>query len=396
MRSSKKLLRVLAVIAVLGMVAAACSKKTESGGGGGGETKNVKIAFFGALSGDYKLLVVPGFQAAQLAFEQFNESQDAVNVELVGEDTQGSEDQAPPLVDKVVNDPNFVAVIGPAFSGESGAAGDRLDQAGIPFITQSATDDALSSNGWTHWFRGLGNNSSQATPEAQYVSQVLKPNCAFVASDGSAYGKGLADIAFETLGDEGVQTEPQETVEPGGKDYSALVTKIKASGCTAFFYGGYSPEGGLIRKQMVQAGIGDVVMVGGDGLKDDQFLMTAGPEGESTIAGCGCADLTSVDDPDAQKFVSDFKAKYGDEPGIYAGEGWDIAQIYIAAFKAGTTDREGITDFVRNLSGFQGLTKAYTFQENGELDTSAVVTFFYENDGSAWNLLGPSTDVLGG
>ena len=62
------MLRVLALVAVAALVAGACSKKktptTGASSGGTTATKNVKIEFFGALSGDYKLLVIHGFQAA--------------------------------------------------------------------------------------------------------------------------------------------------------------------------------------------------------------------------------------------------------------------------------------------------------------------------------------------
>src|SRR5439155_6110307 len=187
-RNRKLRLRVLGLVAVAALVAGACSKKKNTTSGttspGTTSTKNVKIEFFGALSGDYKLLVIHGFQAAQLAFEQANAGKFGdlpVKITIEGQDTGGSGDQASPLADKVVNDPTFVGIIGPAFSGESAAVGDRFDQAGIPFITPSATDDALSSHGWTHWFRGVGNNSSEATPAAQYTESVLKQNCKIVA-----------------------------------------------------------------------------------------------------------------------------------------------------------------------------------------------------------------------
>jgi len=140
---------------------------------------------------------------------------------------------------------------------------------------------------------------------------------------------------------------------------------------------------------MAAAGIGTVAPTEEAGTEAEcleavEYLLTLG------------ADVNTVDTPEATQFVTDFKAAYGDPPGIYAGEGWDVAQIYIAAMKDGNTDRDGITKFITDLSGFQGLTKTYSFQANGELDDAAVVTFFYENDGSAWNLVGPSTDVLGG
>ena len=159
---SKAFIRLLAIVAVLGLLAAACSKKSNTSGGGGSAQKTVKIAHIGALSGDYKLLVIAGEQAAQLAFDQANAAGDLpVKVELVPEDTQGDPAQAPAVADKIVSDPAFVGVIGPAFSGESQAAGTKLDPAGIPFVTPSATNPPLADNGWTHWFRAVGNDNSQ-------------------------------------------------------------------------------------------------------------------------------------------------------------------------------------------------------------------------------------------
>jgi branched-chain amino acid transport system substrate-binding protein len=393
---SKTFIRLLAIVAVLGLLAAACSKKSNSGGGSGAQ-KTVKIAYVGALSGDYKLLVEPGEQAAQMAFDQANASGDLpVKIELVPLDTQGSEDQGPTVADKIVSDDAYVGVIGPAFSGESQSAGTKLDPAGIPFVTPSATNPPLADNGWTHWFRAVGNDNSQGPTAADYISKVLKPNCTFMASDGTAYGKGLADVVQQTLSDGGATVEKQQTVQPKQTDYSALVSKIKSSGCKVVFYGGYSPEAGLIRKQMGAAGLNDVTLEGGDGIKDATFTGTAGSAGDGTIAMCPCASITDSQDPAAQQFVTEFTAKYGTPPGIYAGEGWDIAQMFIAAFKAGKTTRQQITDFLHGLSGFKGLTKSYTFQSNGELDSSSVTIYVYKDDNGSWTYLGAASDVITG
>jgi branched-chain amino acid transport system substrate-binding protein len=413
LRSNRVALRVLAVVAVTALVAGACSKKsgtsTESPGGGTtsapAEKKPVKIEFFGALSGDYKLLVIHGYQAAQLAFEQANAGDFGdlpVTITIEGQDTGGSGDQASPLADKVVNDPSVVGIIGPAFSGESAAVGDRFDQAGIPFLTPSATDDALATHGWTHWFRGVGNNSDEAKPAAQYIQNVLAPNCTFVASDGSAYGHGLAAIAYSFLNDAAQKVEQEEQVQQGQKDYSALVTKVASSGCKAMFYGGYSPEGGLISKQMSEAGLNDTTIIGGDGLKDDTFLSVAGNAGEGTLSVCPCVspgDLVTGGGTNTEaitKFIADYKAKFGEDPGIYALEGWDIAQIYIAAFKAGKTTREEITDFVRNVINFPGLAKTYSWQPNGELFPTNRVMYLYEDKGGEWSFLGNAADLAAG
>lgn len=389
-------LQVLAVVAAFGLLATACSKKTQGGGGTSGAT-TVKIGYMGALSGDYKFLVQPGFQAAQLAIDEANAGKFGklpVKIQLVSEDTQADPTQAASVAQSIVSDPSFVGVIGPAFSGESASAGPVLDKGGIPFVTPSATNPTLAQNGWTHWFRAVGNDNSQGPVAAQYIAKVLQPNCAFVASDGSTYGKGLADVVQQNLKTLGVSSPAQQTIDPNAKSWPALVTRIKASGCKAFFYGGYSAQSGPLRKQMTQAGLANVTMVSGDGSEDSTFLQQSGTTGNGTIATCPCADVNSSTDPAAQSFVKDYTAKWGSPPGIYSGEGWDIAQMYIAAFKAGDTTRQKITSFLHGLSGFKGVTKTYAFQSNGELASNSVAIYVYKDQNGQWAYLGPSSQVI--
>ena len=118
----------------------------------------------------------------------------------------------------------------------------------------------------------------------------------------------------------------------------------------------------------------------------------SGPAGDSTIAACPCvspSDVASGGAANADQittFISDYKAKFGEDPGIYALEGWDIAQIYIAAFKAGKTDRAGITDFVRNVINFPGLAKTYSWEPDGELFPADRTMYLY----STRDRFGPS------
>jgi branched-chain amino acid transport system substrate-binding protein len=390
-----KLLPVAAIVSVIALLAAACGSSSGSGSSGG---KTVKIAFFGALTGDNAQLVIPGYDAAQMAVANANAGDYGklpVKIQIVGQDTQGDPSIIPPLATKVSSDSSYVGVIGPAFSGESKAAGPTFNGAGIPFVTGSATNPGLAQNGWTNWFRAQANDNSQGPFAADYISKVVKPNCTFIASDGSTYGKGLADIVSSTLSKSGVKVQPQETVTTGQKDFSALVTKIKSSGCTAFFYGGYSPEASLIRKQMVDAGVTNVTMVGGDGIKDTTMLSQAGTEGNGTIAACPCGDITKNTSADAQKFISQFKAKYGTAPGIYSADYWDIAQMYIAAIKAGNTTRASITTYLHNLKSYVGLSKTFAFESNGELNPAYVQIYFYKDENQQWTFLGPASKVVG-
>ena len=398
MRTSRKFMRLLALSAVFAVVAAACGDDDGGDGeepGGDGQKETVKIAFFGATTGELSSLVVPGLQAAQLRFQQAMEADEIpVNVEVVGFDTQADPAVAAPLVEEVVNDEEFVGVIGPAFSGESAGVGDRLEEAGMPRITQSATDDALAQNAWTGWFRALGNNSDMGGPAGRYIA-AQSPSAVCAASDGSAYGLGLKDIVVELVGGEGIDVPLDEDVEPGLDDYSALVTGIQDAGCEILFYGGYSPEAGLIRDQLTDAGLGDVIMVGGDGIKDSTFLDTAGDSAEGVIVSCPCADLSASDDEAAVAFNEAYEAEYGEPPAIYAAEGYDVASIYVEAFKNDATDRAAIIEFVGNLEGFEGLTKTYTWEDTGELTEEGKVIYFYEVQGGEFVVQGTEEEVVG-
>lgn len=397
MRASRKLTKLLAVTAVFAVVAAACGDDDGDGGDGAGDgqqKETVKIAFFGATTGELSALVVPGLQGARMRFQEAMDADEIpVNVEVVDFDTQADPAVAAPLVEEVVNDDEFVGVIGPAFSGESAGVGDRLEEAGIPRITQSATDDALAQNAWTGWFRALGNNSDMGEPAGRYIA-AQSPSSVCAASDGSAYGLGLKDIVVEVVSGEGIDVPLDEDVEPGLDDYSALVTSIADTGCEILFYGGYSPEAGLIRDQMTDGGLEAVTMVGGDGIKDSVFLDTAGESGEGTIVSCPCADLSASDDEAAVAFNEAYEAEYGEPPAIYAAEGYDVASIYVEAFKNDATDREAIIEFVQNLEGFEGLTKTYTWEDDGELTEEGKVIYFYEVQGGEFVVLGTEEEVI--
>src|SRR5687768_8340054 len=120
---SSKWLRLAAALLALSLLGAACGgdddpDPVDEDPGGDEEVvkTDVTVYFQGALSGPYNYLVIPAFQGAQLRVDELNEDESfPATITLARGDTQGSGDQAAPIVEEVVSDPNTVAVIGPAF-----------------------------------------------------------------------------------------------------------------------------------------------------------------------------------------------------------------------------------------------------------------------------------------
>lgn len=372
----QKLARVIGGVAMVALVAGgtACSSGDDSAGGGG-DACGSKIAFFGALTGSSAALGINENNGVKLAVDKYNKENADCKVELAALDSQGSPDQAPGLAQKAIDDTKILGIVGPAYSGESEAAGPLFNEAGLVTITPSATRPSLADQKWKTFFRAVGNDFSQGPAAGNYMKNVMKADKVYVIDDQSAYGAGLADevkkvLGSAVVGSDKVQGEGKQT------EFSGVVTKVKAAGVKAIFYGGYYQEAGLIRKQLTAAGV-TAPLVAGDGVNDGAYITSAGQAAaEGTILTCPCQPAAEA----RGTFVQEFKALNGTDPGTYSDTAYDAANILLAGIKAGKNTREGLLEFVKGYSG-EGVAASYKFTETGELDPAQVKVWAFKVTG---------------
>jgi branched-chain amino acid transport system substrate-binding protein len=370
-------------VAIVALVAgaAACNKSTDNAGSGDsskGKNCGYEIAYFGALTGSSANLGVNIEQGAELAVDQYNQKNGKDCVTIKKFDSQGDPGVAPGVARQLVTDTKILGIVGPPFSGESEAADPLFNEAGIPTITPSATRVSLSSHGWKVFHRAVANDGAQGPAAAGYIKNVLKAEKVFVADDQSAYGAGLADAVKSTLGAAVVGTD--KTGADGKQtDFSATVQKVVGSGATAFFYGGYYQNAGLIRKQLTAAGWKGI-QIGGDGVNDPGFAKAAGNESAvGSIVTCPCSPASKA----GGTFVADYKAKWNVDAGTYSDVAYDAANMFLKGLDAGNTTPAKMNDFLKGLK-YEGIANTYKFTDTGELDASyiKVWAFKFAADGS--------------
>jgi branched-chain amino acid transport system substrate-binding protein len=406
MRKSRYMV-IPSLLTVLALVAAGCGGGDDEGGGtaagGGGDVEKIPVTvyFQGALTGPYNYLVIPSFQGAQLRFDELNADPEfPAEITLKEGDTQGSPDNAPPVVEEVSSDPETVAVVGPGFSGESAVSGDTYNDSGIPFITPSATGVALAEEDWDYWYRAIGNDAGQGGLGGQYVAKELGATKLFVADDKSEYGQPLGDAVAESAEAEGVELVGRQGVEAGADDYSALISDVQASGADVFYFGGYDADFAKIVKQAVEAGF-EGTMMSGDGSVSDTFVESAGEAAEGVHL--------SIPSDLGGDFAQTYNEEYGGEAStvpVYAAEGYDVASLIgegiKSAVEGGSEDpeaiREGIREYLDGLvdDPFQGVAKSYAFDpETHELaaEDVAQLFFFYEVKGGEMTPVGNAADL---
>jgi branched-chain amino acid transport system substrate-binding protein len=357
-------------VAAAALVLSGCGTTGGSTGGTATGTKkcDLKIGMFGALTGPNANLGIYIHNGVKLAVDQYNAKNADCKVTIADFDSQGDPTQAPGLAKKAIDDKKVVGIVGPAFSGESKAADPLFNEAGLVAITPSATNPALAENGWKIFFRALGNDATQGPAAAKYIKETVKSTKTFVIDDASEYGKGLADIVRTSLG---AQVVGNDTIQVKQTDFGPSVTKVKASGADALFFGGYAPEAAPLVKQLRDAGWKGT-FVTDDGVKDQSFLDNAKSSAEGAIITCPCAPPDTAPD-----FAAAYQKAFNAEPNTYSGEGFDSAQILLDGIAAGK-DRATMVDFVKAYDK-KGVTKQLKFDAKGE--SSAVIVYAYKVEG---------------
>jgi branched-chain amino acid transport system substrate-binding protein len=352
----------------------------------------IKIGFIGALTGPDAQLGINEHEGEKLAIAQHNAKPSVTQVELLDYDTTGSGTVSPQLAQKAITD-KVVAVVGPAFSGESKTADPIFEQAGIVNITASATNPKLADNGWKFWHRAVGNDNAQGPAAANYIMKKLGAKCVAVIDDNEEYSLGIADIVRSTLTSGGAKIVVTDHIDKAAQDYSATVNKVKAAKPDAIFYGGYYSEGGRFLKQIRDAGI-TVKFVSDDGAEDPKIIESAGAAAaEGALLTCPCGDITKSTNPNAASFVAAYTASAKNPPGTYSAEAYDATNVILEAIDAGKTTSKDINDYLSTIN-YVGLTKTFKFDSKGEVASPTV--YMWEVKGGKVVFDGAVEDLIKG
>ena len=322
----------------------------------------VSLAMAGALTGPDAALGINIKNGVQLALDQHNKANAGCQVALKTFDTEGDPQKATQIAPQIVDDAFTVGLIGPAFSGETKATGQVFDQAGLVATTASATNVTLSEQGWRTFFRGLSNDGVQGMSVANYLKNNLKYTKVCVVDDSTDYGLGLGKVVRDTLGPV-AGAGCNISVKKGDKDFSAAVNQVKGVSPDAVFYSGYYAEAAPFVQQLRDGGFTGT-FVSADGTKDPEFVKQAGESSKGAILSCPCSPATG-------EFAKEYSTAFGQEPGTYSLEGYDLGTIMLKGIDAGHLDRPGLLGWVRDYQG-QGVARKYQWTDKGELTESQI------------------------
>jgi branched-chain amino acid transport system substrate-binding protein len=165
-----------------------------------------------------------------------------------------------------------------------------------------------------------------------------------------------------------------EGVNVGEKDFSALITKIKAAGVDVVYWGGLHTEGGLIVRQMRDQQVRAPLM-SGDGITSDEFATIAGPGAEGTL-------MTFPPDPrsrpEAAAVVAAFRAK-NINPESYTLYSYAGVQVLAQAAEATKTlDPKKIAEHIRSGVAFNTVIGELKYDKKGDITRPDYVMYTWK------------------
>ena len=172
----------------------------------------------------------------------------------------------------------------------------------------------------------------------------------------------------------GLKPAMVEHYTAGEKDYSALVSKMKAAGIDAFYVGGHYAAAGLMIRQAREQGY-NVQLVSGDALVTDEFWKITGPAGEGTLMTW---QPDPRDKPEAKRVVDEFK-KAGYEPEFYTLYTYAAIQVWAeAATKAKSADPSEVEGQIHGNT-FTTVIGKLTIDEKGDVMNPEYVWYVWHN-----------------
>jgi branched-chain amino acid transport system substrate-binding protein len=352
--------------------------------------QTIKIGMGAPMTGDYAQFGVDISQGAQIAVTDAGEFE-GFKFELVTEDDQGSPELGAAIANKFVSDPTFVAIAGHIFSGATAAAMPIYEKAGLPMMSASATNPALTASDSKVFNRVAFSDTAQGAFAAEYLYNNLGFRKIAVMHDGSDYGQALSEVTaarFQELGGEILDTQ---AITPGQDEYSAPLAAIASKKPEAVYFGGYNAEAVVLANQWAQSGLAGVVLFSDDGVYGEDFMTRAGANAEGVYSvGPSILPDSSQKSKFDEAYLSAFGKKAG-ELSPYTWNAYDSAATLAAAVKSVAVKggdgslyipRGALVAAVRATKDFPGLTGTITCQPNGEC--GATGPQFYIAKGGKW------------
>jgi branched-chain amino acid transport system substrate-binding protein len=359
------------LLLILTMALAACPSAAPTKG-------DVIVYVAGPLSGFQANTGQTVAGGVRLMAEQLNRAGGLLGyrVKVVALDDEADSEVAAAVAEQVkaaiAKGDKVIGVIGHPNSGQTSAAMAIYKDLPIVIITPTASEVALTHEGYRNFFRVNAANDLQAKTAAEYLVNKLGARKVAVLYNDDPYGIDLGKLTVSELQRLGAQVPFSQQVKVEQNRFPNEVAKIKAAGVDAIFYAGYEVECPYLRADLRDAKLDNLTFLASDGCFLAATIDNSDDAAEGMyVTGFAPSPKSSVD----QTWVQAYQAVEYRNPDTYSVNGYSaMAVLAEGVKKAGVLSGAKVSDAIRKLDLTTPLGKVQ-FQDNGDLRTPQIYIF---------------------
>ncbi|KVK75965.1 branched chain amino acid ABC transporter substrate-binding protein [Burkholderia cepacia] len=339
----------------------------------------VKIGQVSPLTGELAHIGKDDENGVRLAIEDLNAKQIRIGGQIArfvldSQDDAADSKTAMVVAQKLVDD-RVAGVIGHANSGTSIPASRIYSDAGVPMISEFATNPKLTQQGYRNVFRMVANDVRQGTVIGTYLVKDLEAAKVAIVDDRTAYGQGLADEVEKAVKAAGGTVVDREYGTDKTTNWMAILTTIKHHAPSAIMFSGGDTQAAAFAQQARKLGL-KAKLVAGDEACTPQFITLAGAS-MSDETYCTLAGVLRASMPQGEAFFKRYQQRFGVPVQLYAPYAYDATMALANAMQAANSiDPKVYLPKLRALR-MEGVTGPIQFDGTGDILNGAITVRRY-------------------
>ncbi len=331
-----------------------------------GCSKPVEIGVITSESGAAKIYGDEVKRGLELALEEINTAGGFKNkpIHLIYKDDETKPSVARVAINTLLTEDKVSLLIGGIASPVMLEIAPVANAAGAVLISPTASNPAITQMG--HYiFRIHPSDILEGTNMAELARDLGIENIAVFAVDNQ-FGAGLTEVFADRY-----QSKYRKIVktfvfpESGSQTFAAMVEEAKKLKPEGVYIVGYMNDVAEITRMLRDADV-DAVIIANSGVTG-RISEMIGAAAENLIYPQPSFDLDS-DDEAMRRFITAFRARYGEPPTRFAALGYDTLRLLSDAMVlGGTAHPDTVRASLRQLKDYQGASGRINFDENGDV-----------------------------
>ncbi len=322
----------------------------------------VTLHFVGPLTGSDGPTGRACANASELAVKQANDLGGICGgrqIKFTANDTKADPKEGASVANIICNDTSAMGAVADCNSSVALSEAPIFNECKISQINYYAAAPDIPKKGGSYTFRVYPPGENQALFIADWVINQDGYKKIAVVYENSDYGNGLFNTFSEAAKNNGGEIVVAEAVPIDQTDVSAVISKFKASNPSVVVEFVSFQLGAYWAMQSKNLDF-DVPVYAADGVLVPEIISLGGDavEGVRTVAAYA---IDSTDEK-VSKFVTDYKAAYGENPSNAGGYAYDATQALINAMNAVNCEsREAVRQWLDdNMVDIKGVTGVIT------------------------------------